>query len=119
GDAGVDLDRRGGVQVHPDLDVGLARGAAKLADACGGQQLAGDAGPVEIVVADAQPAQAHVFGELEVGFAVADDRRAAAVEFGIAQVVEQHADAGLARGRVVFGPGRVDVNGVECNALGF
>ena len=109
-DPGCDLGAGLAIEIDADPDAGLAGDALDRGHARRIRDALRDRRPVVVVGTEPEAAHTEVARQLQIGLAVADHGAAREVQFARAQVVEHHADAGLARRRVLLLEVRVDVD---------
>ena len=123
GQTGVDLRLGGAVQVQLDPDPGFLGVALDQRPARCVGQFVGDPGPVPLAAelrgAQLEGADAQVGGELVVGGAVADHRRALPVHRAVVHVGQGQADGRLAGGAVLVREAAIDQDLAEHDALAF
>ena len=114
---GGDFGRRLAVEVHRHPDPGLLGDALDAGGARRVGQQVRQRGPIEIVGPELEAAHAEVAREFNIGVAVADHRARGEIQVPRAQIIEQHADAGLAGRRIVGRAVFVEVHRHEADAL--
>ena len=118
-DAGRDFGLGLAVEIDRHPNTRLAGHTLHRRDAwCVGEQVR-DRRPIVVVGTEPETAHAEIARKLQVGLAVADHRTLREVQRARPEVIEQHADAGFARRRVLVFEVRIDMDGAEADALRF
>ena len=99
-------DDRVGYAIEIDCNAHLrfARRAFDLRAASGIAERVGNRDPVKAIRCNQESTHTEVAGKFEIGLAIANHRAARQVDAAIAQIVQCHADAWLARRHAVLRP---------------